>query len=84
MAEIDKGLPNVRQSVTIPSPDEKVEIETHRWRKLRAIKSRVQNKRQPCIHNRHHHATVANTHWIAHVWQHLKADLRHYTIVARI
>ena len=28
MAEIDKGLPNVRQSVTIPSPDEKVEIET--------------------------------------------------------
>jgi len=28
MAEIDKGLPNVRQSVTLPSPDEKVEIET--------------------------------------------------------
>jgi len=28
MAEIDKGLPNVRQSITIPSPDEKVEIET--------------------------------------------------------
>ena len=28
MAEIDKGLPNVRQSVTIPSPNEKVEIQT--------------------------------------------------------
>ena len=28
MAEIDKGLPNVRQNVTIPSPDQKVEIET--------------------------------------------------------
>ena len=27
MAEIDKGLPNVRQSVTLPSPDEKVEID---------------------------------------------------------
>ena len=28
MAEIDKGLPNVRQSVKIPSPDEQVEIQT--------------------------------------------------------
>jgi len=28
MAEIDKGLPNVRQSVKIPSPDEQMEIQT--------------------------------------------------------
>ena len=28
MAEIDKGLPNVRQSVTIPSPQEQTEVAT--------------------------------------------------------
>ena len=28
MAEIDKGLPNVRQSVTIPSPQEQTEVQT--------------------------------------------------------
>ena len=26
MAEIDKGLPNVRQNVTIPSPQEQTEV----------------------------------------------------------
>ena len=28
MAEIDKGLPNVRQNVTIPSPQEQIEVQT--------------------------------------------------------